>query len=157
MVDTIFRQYDIRGKVESELLLADMYRLGQAIAFYMCENKPGIQTVALGMDGRLHSPIIKKEIQRALIDAGLDVLDIGLTASPVLYFTLHTQKVDAGLMITASHNPQEYNGIKMVLGKESIWGKEIAVIKRYYHEGKHMFPSRIGVIISKEMNERYVL
>lgn len=137
MLDSIFRLYDIRGKVSSELLLDEVYNLGRAIATFFLQRNRDVKTVVLGADGRIHSPIIKKEISRALQDAGLDVISIGVCPTPVMYFSVHTLPVQAGLMITASHNTKEYNGIKICLGTASVWGEQIQEIKRIYKE-KHV-------------------
>lgn len=137
MLDVIFREYDIRGKVGSELLIDQVYDLTRAILYYLKQQKPTVHTIAVGMDGRVHSREIKDEMCRAIQDSGFDVLFVGMCPSPVLYFALHTiPTVDAGLMITASHNPKEYNGIKICLGKETIWGAQIQEIKKLYKEKK---------------------
>jgi phosphomannomutase/phosphoglucomutase len=87
------------------------------------------------MDGRTHSPAIKEEMVRALRDSGINVLFLGTCPTPVLYFSQHMMPVDAGLMITASHNPSEYNGIKLCLNKESVWGEQLQTIKNLYKQG----------------------
>lgn len=156
MLDTIFRQYDIRGKVSSELLLDEVYTLGRALATYFLQHNPNVQVVALGADGRVHSPIIKKEISRALQDTGLDVLCIGMCPTPVMYFALHTLPVQAGLMITASHNTKEYNGIKICLGKESVWGDQIQEIKRIYKEKKFITRDSCGTKREYDLIKEYV-
>jgi len=134
MQDVIFREYDIRGKVGSELIIDQTYDLARAIAYYLLQQKPSLKKVALAMDGRTHSPAIKEYVAKGLMDSGLDVEFIGVCPTPVLYFTMHTQPFDAGIIITASHNPKEYNGMKICLGKESIWGKEIQQIKNIYKQ-----------------------
>lgn len=146
MNDTIFREYDIRGKVGDDLIIDQVYDLTRAIAYYFQQKNPNIKTVAVGMDGRTHSPAIKEEICRALTDSGIDVLALGVCPSPALYFALYTQPVDGGLMITASHNTKEYNGIKICLGTESVWGKELQTIKQLYKEGKHIDAQQIGSV-----------
>jgi phosphomannomutase / phosphoglucomutase len=134
MLNQIFRQYDIRAKIGSELAIEEIYGLTQAIAAYFLIHQPATKTIAVGADGRIHSPAIKQEMCRALRDSGLDVIFIGVCPTPVLYFALFTLNVDAGLMITASHNGKEYNGIKICLGRESVWGDEIKEISRLYQE-----------------------
>lgn len=130
--ETIFREYDIRGIVGTEILIEEIYYLTLALIIYFLKRNPRFKKVVIGMDGRLHSLSIKREMQRAFCDAGIDVIFIGVCASPVLYYAVHTLDVDAGLMITASHNPAEYNGIKICCGKESVWGAEIRHIKELY-------------------------
>lgn len=157
MQDSIFREYDIRGRVGSEFDLSQVYALGKAIAYYfMHQYKNPVKTVALGMDGRIHSPFIKDEITRAFLDSGLHIVFVGVCPTPVLYFALHTLPVDAGLMITASHNGKEYNGIKICLGKEAIWGSEIEKIKHIYHECKHQNTLFGGSYKEYPIVERYI-
>ncbi len=135
MPSVIFREYDIRGVVDHEFFIDQMYDLGRAIAYFFKERNPEVVTVAVGMDGRTHSPIIKEALVKAMQDSGLNVISIGLCHSPALYFAMHQLPVEAGLMITASHNPKEYNGIKICLGTESIWGADIQEIYRLYKDG----------------------
>jgi len=145
MKDTIFREYDIRGKVDTEFVVEDAYNLARAIAYYFVQQQPKTKTIAVGMDGRLHSPAFKQEICRALCDSGLNVVFVGVCPSPALYFALYTLPVDGGLMITASHNPKEYNGIKMCLGKEGVWGKQIQEIRSAYKAKKYLHADAKGI------------
>ena len=156
MNNAIFREYDIRGKVGSDLLLDEVYPLARAIAYYFVQQNPQVRTIAVGMDGRTHSPIIKDAVCRALADSGLDVLFVGMCPSPVLYFALHTCDVDAGLMITASHNPAEYNGIKICLGKSSVWGSAIQEIKQLYRNGMAIDASQTGTVTQHELVPEYI-
>jgi phosphomannomutase/phosphoglucomutase len=144
MVDYIFRQYDIRGKIGTELAIDEVYRLVKAIAYYFVQKNPQVKKVAVGADGRIHSPAIKEEVCRALQDSGLDVVFVGVCPSPVLYFALFNLPVDAGLMITASHNGKEYNGIKICLGKDSVWGEQIQEIKELAKKDIGLKASRNG-------------
>ena len=156
MKDTIFREYDIRGKVDQELIIDQVYDLTRAIAYYFLQHNQTMKTIAVGMDGRTHSPKIKKEMCRALIDSGLNVLFLGVCPSPALYFALYNEPVDGGLMITASHNTKEYNGIKVCLGTESIWGKELQLIKKLYKEKKHIDTKQIGTVRDYPIVPKYI-
>jgi phosphomannomutase / phosphoglucomutase len=138
MQDHIFRTYDIRGKVGSELSIDQVRKLGRAIAFYYKQQDPSIQTIAVGMDGRVHSPAIKKELVAGLQESGFDVVFIGVCPSPTLYFSEYWLGVDAALMITASHNPQEYNGIKICMRTKSVFGPEIKTILEYFKQDKQV-------------------
>ena len=129
MNDTVFREYDIRGKVGSELVVDQVYAVAQAIAFYFVQQQPNVKTVVVGMDGRTHSPAIKNQVCKAFIDSGLDVQFIGVCPSPVVYFALHTMPVDAGIVITASHNTKEYNGIKINLNKNDLSLMNLVIFK----------------------------
>ncbi len=156
MKDTIFRVYDIRGKVGSELIIDDVYDLASAIVYHFSQQNPDIKTFAIAMDGRTHSPAIKEEVCRAIIDSGLDVFFVGTCPSPVLYFAMYTAPVDAGIMITASHNPGEYNGLKLCLGKGTVWGGQIEEIKRLFHEKKRVNSGRKGAYAEYEIIDRYI-
>jgi len=156
MTDNIFRKYDIRGKVGSELSIEGIYDLASAIAYYFVQKNPGMKTVVVGMDGRNHSPDIKDKVCKALMDSGLNVIFIGTCASPVLYFALFKIPVDAGLMITASHNSKEYNGIKICLGKDMVWGDEIQKIKKLFIDGKHIVADQKGKYSKENMIKPYV-
>lgn len=143
MQDSIFREYDIRGKTDSELVIDQVYNLTRSIAAYFIQTNPAVKKIVVGMDGRLTSPAIKDHMIAALQDCGFDVIFIGICPSPVLYFALYTMQGDAGLMITASHNPKEYNGIKICLGKSTIWGKQIKEIGKLYREKNYAPLSQI--------------
>jgi phosphomannomutase / phosphoglucomutase len=157
MKDTIFREYDIRGKVGDELTIEGTYDLTQAIIYYFLEQKPQTKTILVGMDGRLHSHALKEEVCRALSDAGMDVIFIGTCPSSVLYFGLYTLQVDGGLMITASHNPKEYNGIKMSLGTDAIWGKQIQVIRELYKTKKQVHAAIKGSYREQPLIPSYII
>jgi len=156
MKESVFRQYDIRGIVGSELIIDDVYDLGKAIAYYFKQEKPNVQTVAIGMDGRHHSHAIKEELVRAMVDSGLDVKFIGVCTSPTLYFALYTMPIDAGLMVTASHNPKDYNGIKISLGTHSVWGLEVARIKDMFFAHKAVKTDRKGTVVDEPVIPEYV-
>lgn len=144
MQDHIFRTYDIRGKVGTELDINQVRQLGRALAFYYRQQDPSIQTVAVGMDGRVHSPALKKELVAGLQESGLSVVFVGVCPSPALYFSEYWLPVHAALMITASHNPQEYNGIKICMRKQSVFGQEIKKILTYFKEKKSVTPEKSG-------------
>lgn len=122
----IFRQYDIRGIYEEDLKGDLPFFLGKSFGSYVrMQNK---KTVSVGGDNRLTTPEIKEKVIEGILSTGCDVFDIGIIPTPVLYFSVHYYGFDAGIMITASHNPPEYNGFKMVIGEKSIYGEEIQKI-----------------------------
>lgn len=152
----IFREYDIRGKVGDELKIDQIYDLARALAVYIKQKNDAARTVAVGMDGRTHSPAIKDALVRALQDSGFDVMFVGVCHSPALYFALHTRSVDAGVMITASHNPKEYNGLKICVGTTSVWGKEIQKIYQLYLRKEHLVASHTGSYVEHPIIPAYV-
>lgn len=122
---TIFKEHDIHGIVDKELNLDQIYTFGRSCAYFLKRKQLGLKTVVIGMDDRTHSPIIAQALIAALRDSGLDVISIGLCPTPCLYFAIHRLHVDAGIMITASDNPKEYNGFKIMLGSEPVWGAQL--------------------------------
>jgi len=108
----IFRAYDIRGIAHSELTTANVELIGKALASTALEA--GEKTLLLGADGRLSSPELKQALLKGVLSTGCNVVDLGIVPTPLLYFAAHTSEHSSGLMLTASHNPREYNGIKVL-------------------------------------------
>lgn len=131
MHSSIFRAYDIRGVVGQTLEVRDAYHIGRAFA-HMVRGRRGVERprIALCFDGRLSSPDIAENMEEGLRSAGADVLRVGLGPSPMLYFSVRKLELDGGVMITGSHNPPEYNGFKFMIGKEALFGEDIAEIER---------------------------
>ena len=127
MNEHIFREYDIRGVVDSDLTDETVYDLARAIGTFFKAN--GASNASLGRDARESSPRFRDIMIRGLTETGCDVLDVGMIPTPVLYYTLFTQGVDCGVMITGSHNPADQNGFKICLGNSTIHGEQIAEIK----------------------------
>ncbi len=125
---SIFREYDIRGVVVDELGPDVVEKIANAFAALFIREKK--VRVVIGMDGRPSSPEIKNSFIEVLTRAGIAVMDIGLVPTPMMYYAVFKYKLDGGLMITASHNPAEYNGIKALLGKEALSGEQIQEIYR---------------------------
>ncbi len=124
----IFREYDIRGIADRDLTSPVIEALGRAFAAYV---KPkGINTVAVGYDARMSSPRLCDDIVRGLSSAGMNSTVIGLCPTPVLYFSLFHLNPGAGVMITGSHNPAEFNGFKLCVGKDTIYGEEIQNLRK---------------------------
>ena len=125
---TILREYDVRGIVGKTLHKADAYALGRSYAALALGE--GAKRVAVGRDGRTHSPQLEAELVRGLTESGLDVVRIGVGPSPMLYFATATLGVDGGIQVTGSHNPADYNGFKMLLNGRSVFGQEIQALGR---------------------------
>jgi len=122
----IFRQYDVRGIVDRDLTDDTVYLLGRGFGTYL--RRRNLKSVAIGGDARMSTPRFKKLFTNGLKDCGCEVLDVAILATPTLYFAIHHLKTDAGVMITGSHNPPEYNGFKMNIGLASIYGDDILEI-----------------------------
>jgi len=127
MNPNIFREYDIRGVVDQDLTDATVFDLSRAIGTYFVRN--GASRVALGRDARESSPRFRDLFVSGLTGTGCDVLDIGMVPTPVLYFSLFTQGVESGVMITGSHNPADNNGFKVCLGQSTIFGSQILEVR----------------------------
>ncbi len=132
----IFRQYDIRGIVEVDLTDGVVENIGMSFGSYLQEK--GLKTVAVGGDVRLSTERFKKIITKSLSETGCEIIDVGTVPTPVLYFAITHLKVDAGVMITGSHNPPEYNGFKLCVGTFSIYGEEIQKIRKIIEEGVYI-------------------
>ena len=130
----LFREYDLRGIVGKELTEEIAERVGRAYCTYVKDR--GVKTVSVGRDGRLSSPGLHKALVRGLLEGGLNVIDVGICPSPLVYFSLFTLPVEGGIMITGSHNASEYNGFKVCVGKEAIHGEEIQALRRVVEIGQ---------------------
>ena len=151
MNPNIFREYDIRGRVPEELNRETAYRLGQCFGAYYVSS--GAKRISLGRDCRLSSPELCTGVIEGLMDAGIHVVEVGMVPTPLLYFSLHHLDVDGGVQITGSHNPPEYNGFKVCLGKTTIYGEEIQKLRRIGERGS--FPKGKGSVESKEVTQPY--
>lgn len=131
----IFREYDIRGIVGKDFNGDDVERIGRAYGTYLAGH--GGKRCAVGRDCRLSSPSIRDALIKGITKGGVNVIDIGLCPTPLLYFATQHLEIDGGVMITASHNPPEYNGFKICVGSETIFGGEIQQLKGIIESGKY--------------------
>jgi len=130
---TILREYDVRGIVGQTLNADDAYALGRSYA--ALATSEGARRVAVGRDGRTHSPMLEAALIDGLTQGGLDVVRIGMGPSPMLYFAVATLEVQGGVQVTGSHNPADYNGFKMLLNGRSVFGAEIQDLGRRAAQG----------------------
>ena len=148
----IFRAYDVRGSVE-EGLSADIVRqIGRAIGAEAYER--GQQTIVVGRDGRNSGPELQEALIEGLQATGRDVIDVGRVPTPVLYFATHYLNTGSGVMVTGSHNPPEYNGLKIMLGGDTLFGDDIQELRKRAEGGA--FPSGKGNLQSMEVVDEYV-
>jgi len=154
--DTIFREYDIRGIVGTQLLIDQTYSLACAIAYFLKQQKPTLRTIAIGMDGRTHSPALKEQVCAAFLDSGIDVIFLGICPTPIMYFSQHMLPVDAGIMITASHNPAAYNGIKIMVDRKKVFGSNIQQIKKLYQAKAHIKTATKGNYRQHDIIDIYI-
>ncbi len=125
---SILREYDVRGIVGDTLSEADARALGRSYGALAVAE--GATRIAVGRDGRTHSPEMEDALIDGLTASGLDVVRIGMGPSPMLYFATATLGVDGGIQVTGSHNPADYNGFKMLLNGRSVFGEEIQALGR---------------------------
>ncbi len=133
---TIFKAYDVRGVVPTTLNEAVAEGLGRA--FGSIARTQGERAVAVGRDGRLSGPLLSAALVRGLMAAGIDVIDVGLVTTPMLYFAASTL-CNSGIQVTGSHNPKDYNGFKMVLAGRAIYGAEIQTLREMMESERWTF------------------
>jgi phosphomannomutase/phosphoglucomutase len=119
----IFREYDIRGLADRDLTDEAVDKIGRAYGTFLRQR--GKSRVCVARDGRLSSPRIQKALIGGIRSTGIDVINIGVVTTPLLYFSIVTLERDGGVMVTGSHNPAEFNGLKICLGKDTLHGEEI--------------------------------
>lgn len=146
----IFRAYDIRGVVESDLTPDCVQRIGHALASLY----PQSPMVVIARDGRLSSPTLAKHLGEGLQSGGHAVIDIGQVPTPVLYYATHLLETGAGVMVTGSHNPPEYNGLKIVMGGKTLYGDDIQSICLRTQDGP--LPTASGSMRREQVLERYL-
>lgn len=133
MNPNIFREYDIRGKAPDDLNQETVYELGLCFGTYY--RNLGAKRISVGRDCRLSSPDVHDSLLRGLTTSGMNVVDVGMVPTPLLYFSLFHLNLDGGIQITGSHNPPDYNGFKICLGKNAIHGEEIQKIRKIWETG----------------------
>ena len=149
---TILREYDIRGVVGDTLSADDALAIGRAFGTMVVEA--GGKSVCVGYDGRLSSPEMEAAVVSGLKACGLKVVRVGLGPTPMLYFAVNVVPADAGIMISGSHNPPDYNGFKMMLGKAPFYGTDIQRLGKIAAEGA--FASGAGSVEEWPALDAYV-
>lgn len=154
IISNIFRQYDIRGIIGKELDEDMAGNIARAFATYA--HRQNKNKILVGMDNRLSSPSLHEAIVKTLIDCGSDVVDLGMVITPAFYFAARHLNIEAGIMITASHNPSEYNGCKMLLGESTIYGEQIQEIRRIIEAKAYMPRGEGGKVARVDIKEEYL-
>jgi len=146
------REYDIRGIVGQTIDETDAWAIGRSFGSIL--RRRGGNRVALGYDGRLTSPLLAAALTRGLTQTGCNVIEVGLGPTPMLYYAEAELPVDAGIQVTGSHNPAEYNGFKMVMNRASFFGEDIQLLGRVAAAGD--WESGEGEIISHDIEDAYL-
>ncbi len=149
---SIFKAYDIRGVVPTDLNEAVAQSLGQA--FGTMALGLGERTVAVGRDGRLSGPALSAALIRGLMAAGVEVIDVGMVTTPMLYFAASTL-CRSGIQVTGSHNPKDYNGFKMVLAGRAIYGEDIQSLRRMMASDTQQHQPG-GSVRQEDVQQRYI-
>ena len=124
----IFRAYDIRGIVDKTLTLEAVRAIGQALGSVVLERAE--TSIVVGRDGRLSGNALRKALCEGILSTGCQVVDIGMVPTPLLYFATKYLKIPSGVMITGSHNPPDYNGLKMMVGGSALYGSGITALAK---------------------------
>lgn len=149
----IFREYDIRGIVDQDYDEQGVFLLGQTFATKVQQTRPNSKIV-VAFDGRLSSPRLEQAFVNGLKEKGADVIRLGRGPTPLLYFGAHFLEADGAVMITGSHNPPAYNGFKMMIGSNALFGEEIRDLKRL----SEILPSagRVGTEKTLDLKSTYI-
>ena len=149
----IFREYDIRGNADKDLTDDTVKLIGQAYASWLI--RAGVTSgVTIGGDARLSTPRIKSAMIEGITSAGLDVIDVGLVTTPMLYWSLIRFNFDGGVMITGSHNPPDMNGLKLCFERGTLWGSEVRNIHAIAESGN--FEKGNGKVTHADINDEYL-
>lgn len=139
---SIFKAYDIRGIVDRTLTDSAVRAIGSGLGSLASEQ--GVRSIVVGRDGRLSGPTLRDALVDGITSTGIDAIDIGMVPTPVLYFATHHLKTGSGVSITGSHNPPEYNGLKMMMGGATLYGDGIQALRQRLEDARIIAASRAG-------------
>ena len=149
----IFKAYDIRGIVDRTLTESGVETIGRALGTYA--SRKGVTRFVIGRDGRLSGPRLCEALARGLNAAGIDVIDIGVVATPMVYFATYHLKTGSGVMVTGSHNPPDYNGLKMMVAEDTLSGDSVQDLRRLIDAGDFAKPAKPGSQSKANVAEAY--
>jgi phosphomannomutase/phosphoglucomutase len=152
--NTIFKAYDIRGVIGTTLDEGIARKVGQAFGAAVLAK--GERKVVIGRDGRLSGPGLAKALAEGLQAAGVDVIDLGMVATPMLYFGTNVLEARSGIMVTGSHNPPDYNGFKMVLAGEAIYGDAIQDLYQAIERNDFQAVAQPGGYATHDIRDAYI-
>ncbi|HZZ94346.1 MAG TPA: phosphomannomutase/phosphoglucomutase [Usitatibacter sp.] len=148
----IFKAYDIRGIVDKTLTVEAVELIGKALG--TTARRKGVTKFVIGRDGRLSGPKLSQALAKGLNSVGIDVIDVGVVATPMVYFATHHFKTGSGAMVTGSHNPPEYNGLKMMIAGETLAAEAIQDLRRVVEAGD--FPAGSGKTETQDIRGAYL-
>lgn len=149
----IFREYDIRGLVDQDLTVEAVTAIGRAYATFA--RSRGAKRVTQARDCRDSSPRLSQALIAGLSEGGLDVVDVGVVTTPMLYFSIFHFQADGGIQITGSHNPPEYNGLKICIGTSSLHGPEIQELRKIIEEKRYLPADKRGRVETADVAQPY--
>ncbi len=150
----IFREYDIRGVAETELTSENVLAVARAFGTFL--KRSGVTKATVGGDVRLSTERIRASVIQGLRDCGVDVLDLGVVTTPMLYWSFFKLDADGGVMVTGSHNPKDMNGLKLGFRKATLWGEEIQKIRRMAQEEDFGFSEVPGRLEKIDIADDYI-
>jgi phosphomannomutase/phosphoglucomutase len=150
----IFKAYDIRGIVDKTLTEAAAETIGRAVG--TIGRRKGVSKFVVGRDGRLSGPRLARALAKGLNAAGMDVIDIGVVATPMVYFATHHFATGSGVMVTGSHNPPEYNGLKMMVAGDTLAAEAIQDLRRLIESGDFATPAKPGTQSQADISREYI-
>ena len=150
----VFREYDIRGVADKDFPDDFVTDLGRAIGTALGDD--GARIITLGRDCRVSSPRIHAALREGLLSTGIDIIDVGILHSPGLYFSVFHLKTEGGVMVTASHNPSEDNGFKIVQGRSTIHGAAIQRLRTIIEQRRFRVGDRPGTVRAHAILPDYV-
>lgn len=150
----IFREYDIRGNADEELTSETVRAIGLAYGTFLLRE--GARKITVGGDIRLSTERIREDVIEGVTSAGIDVVDIGMVTSPLLYWSLFRLDLEGAVMITGSHNPKEFNGLKLAFGKTTLYGDQIQEIRRMIESDDLVVAPRKGSVATMDISEEYL-
>jgi phosphomannomutase/phosphoglucomutase len=151
MNPNVFREYDVRGVVNQDLNEEFVFDLGRAIGTYAILHN--VKSMSIGRDCRLSSDAYHNFLIKGLSSCGIETIDIGLCATPMLYFSIRHLKTDGGVMVTGSHNPPEFNGFKICIGNDTIYGENIQDLRKIMQQDN--YPTGQGLSRTQDIAKEY--
>src|SRR5208337_2007712 len=142
----IFREYDIRGVAGKDLAGDTAALIGKAFGSLVKSFIPEAKQVSVGRDVRLSSDELAAGLIKGIVSSGINVYDLGICPTPVHYFSLYHLDLDGGIMVTGSHNPPEYNGFKISIGKDTIYGRNIQKLREIIERQEWTIAEKDGEI-----------
>ena len=150
----IFKAYDIRGIVDRTLTEGGVETIGRGLG--TLATRKGVKKFVIGRDGRLSGPRLAQALARGLNAAGIDVIDIGVVATPMVYFATYHFETGSGVMVTGSHNPPDYNGLKMMVAGETLAAEAIQDLRKLIESGRFVETRKAGTQSSADISEAYI-